>query len=133
MSEGIIAKTKRLVKSFFEGATKSAPMTLLYSTAAFGASAAMAAATGIDPLNVSAATTTMLVTRVMGSMFIGAGVGGGMNLLAEFSKPDALVAAADTPLKTRNLGGKSPAKDHGVDHVMVPPTPNSRDSQRVRV
>ena len=106
-------------------------MTVLYSAAAFTASAVMDATIGVDPLKVVGNEGPVLVSRLIGSSIIGMSLSGGIDMLQEHNKPEAL-ATAETTQKSRQPLGKTPSLNLGMNHVMTPPTPNNRDNQRTR-
>ncbi len=134
MAEGLWTKVKRTVVGFVKGAVQAAPMTLLYSGAAFGISAGLGHVAGasFDFLNVGH-DATKIATRLMGSMVIGSTISGAINGYNAYSTPDTLVADSSPGQKPQKSSGLGHSKQLGMNDVMPPSTPHHGRDQRAQI
>lgn len=129
--EGTWTKIKRSVKGFFTGAIKAAPMSLVYSGAAFGISAALGHVNPeMDFLNVGKSDGARIATRLMGSMVIGSGVSGIFKAFESYNTPVSTVASAVTGgNSTSKTTGKGLSQQYSMGGLSSPITPNNQDNK----
>lgn len=122
-------KAKLAVKEFFKGALSAAPMSLLYSGLAFGASAALGHYVGADFnfLKVDGLTEGV-IGRLAGSVLIGSSISGVVQSVKAVI--DSGSAAKDPAPDARPVAA-APAQAPGLYQSLTPPiTPMGQTMHR---